>query len=428
MNSENNFTDLILLIGTSPLPNYVVAKYFCQINSNLKKIWFVHSEAIKDQKHTSSRKFAENIKHLLTNTEEKPYKFEFIPLENIEDLRTVQNKLQNAFVLSHEDSVHLNLTGGTKMMAVASFDFIRNNEEIINKSFSYLSSRSFELRDAESKVISEDLRPYIKTTIEDMLLLHNYKRVNSPSQYDFSDATKLFTELIEVGELENFYNENGRGKKFNPEKNGWDRSLFQKNGDLIKKIIQIDDKILNYKPSSNDFLKIIEAMPEDLRIYDRQGNFVKPKEDKKLEEALGYLSGKWIEEYVYQIIKDHNETNFFQIDKNWEIAQPDWKKNKFEIDVILIKGYQLCGISCTTLGSNYKAAIKNKGFEIILRTKQMGGDEAKAVLVTRADENLKEKLQAELNLETGGQKNILVLGKKDLPKNKLLKAIKSFLA
>lgn len=33
--SANTFTDLILLIGTNPLPNFVVAKYFLQPKEGL---------------------------------------------------------------------------------------------------------------------------------------------------------------------------------------------------------------------------------------------------------------------------------------------------------------------------------------------------------------------------------------------------------
>ena len=42
------FKDLVLLIGTNPLPNFVVAEYFLGKNKNIKKIWLVHSEENKN--------------------------------------------------------------------------------------------------------------------------------------------------------------------------------------------------------------------------------------------------------------------------------------------------------------------------------------------------------------------------------------------
>jgi hypothetical protein len=39
-----DFETLVLLIGTNPLPNLVVAEYFFKNNKNLKKIFLVHSK------------------------------------------------------------------------------------------------------------------------------------------------------------------------------------------------------------------------------------------------------------------------------------------------------------------------------------------------------------------------------------------------
>ena len=52
MINKYNFEDLILLVGTNPLPNYVVAKYFLLNNPNLKTIWLVHSEKQNDNAGT----------------------------------------------------------------------------------------------------------------------------------------------------------------------------------------------------------------------------------------------------------------------------------------------------------------------------------------------------------------------------------------
>ncbi|MGC8651581.1 MAG: DUF1887 domain-containing protein, partial [Minisyncoccia bacterium] len=52
----------------------------------------------------------------------------------------------------------------------------------------------------------------------------------------------------------------------------------------------------------------------------------------------------------------------------------------FELDIFLINGYQLIGISLTT--STRQGECKLKGFEVIHRVKQIGGDESKAILIT----------------------------------------------
>ena len=82
--------------------------------------------------------------------------------------------------------------------------------------------------------------------------------------------------------------------------------------------------------------------------------------------------------------------------------------------------------SCTV--SYKKESCKAKGFEVILRTRQIGGDEARAILITRSNRNQTQLLQEELVYETGGSHdNILVLGIDDLKNESLyLRKIKKF--
>jgi hypothetical protein len=85
----------------------------------------------------------------------------------------------------------------------------------------------------------------------------------------------------------------------------------------------------------------------------------------------------------------------------------------FELDIIMLNGYHLTGISCTV--SDNVPFCKSRGFEIILRTRQIGGDEARAILITRLNRNQTKILQEVLVYSTGGnQENILVLGVDDL--------------
>ncbi len=70
----------------------------------------------------------------------------------------------------------------------------------------------------------------------------------------------------------------------------------------------------------------------------------------------------------------------------------------------------------------------SKGFEIIHRSRQLGGDESKSVLITRLNENECSKLQESLEQDIGASaKEILVLGKDDLKEKILLKKIIKFI-
>ena len=42
-----DFTDLVFLIGTNPLPNYVIARHFLKTNKKIKNIWMLHTNRVK---------------------------------------------------------------------------------------------------------------------------------------------------------------------------------------------------------------------------------------------------------------------------------------------------------------------------------------------------------------------------------------------
>jgi hypothetical protein len=58
-----DFNKLILLVGTNPLPNFVVAEYFLKNNHSLNEIIFLYSEENQNQRGT--REYAENLQKLL---------------------------------------------------------------------------------------------------------------------------------------------------------------------------------------------------------------------------------------------------------------------------------------------------------------------------------------------------------------------------
>ena len=89
----------------------------------------------------------------------------------------------------------------------------------------------------------------------------------------------------------------------------------------------------------------------------------------------------------------------------------------FELDVLAKYGYQICGISCGTAMKKERLSntLKNKGFEVILRSQEIGGEEARSVLVTLLDANIAKKLEDDLRACTGaGKDRFIVLGRDDL--------------
>ena len=71
----------------------------------------------------------------------------------------------------------------------------------------------------------------------------------------------------------------------------------------------------------------------------------------------------------------------------------------FELDVVAVLGYQIVVVSCTLAYEH--AMVKQKGMEAILRMRQLGGVEARAIVLCGASRKAQQLIQSELKEETG---------------------------
>lgn len=374
----NEFQHLVLLVGTNPLPNYVTADYFLQTQGkNIRKIWLIYS--IENDLQGGTLRYVDNLEKIMIkkwNGDHTALEFplEKIGLSDVSHARAIQSEIRESRLAKgrKNEHFHLNYTGGTKSMSTHAYWILRefsrgrNKEEkkVGDISFSYLDARNFRLiDDDEDQIIEKDLRKKVSLTCENLLGLHGYQIIDVKN-----------TEQIEI-----------------------------KNTEQIEKARQI-------------FKEYVDP-------------HITKERKKKIKECE--KGGKWLEAYVADKLQSMSKENeeYIEIKNNLEMRYPQWvgRRSNFEIDVMLVHGYQLTGISCTVQETPMQC--KQKGFEIILRTRQIGGDESKAILITGANRYQTQILQQELILDTGGNReNIKVFGIEDLRREEyFLKEIKRFI-
>ncbi len=349
---QNIFQHLVLLIGTNPLPNFVVADYFLQNNNQLQTIWLVHSE--RNSLQASTLEQTQNLEKLLHKfwANKHPnlkFPLQKVPLSDVSDANTIHREIEQKILNKwrEDTSFHLNYTGGTKAMATHIYHCLQESKWNKKHAFSYLDANNFRLVVDDYGVVVEDLRQVVKLEFADLIDLHGFLRRNEErDEFDETQAFQAYQKYIS-----------------DPKTN----SMNEKDGRPF-------EVYLKYK--------------------------LKDKFGTRLNSGKGILH-------------------------NWEIKKPQWNTH-FELDIILLNGYHLTGISSTV--AYKKDSCKNKGFEVVLRTRQIGGDEARAILITRSNRNQTRLLQQELIYETGrNQKNILVLGVDDLRNEALyLRKIEEF--
>lgn len=407
-------SDLVLLIGTNPLPNYVVAKYLSDTNSDVKNIFLVHSGGNANQ--SSTWEYAVNIEKVFNKTKQYSLlNFKYISLEDIENQKSIINNLNSGFnEESIDENIHLNYTGGTKTMGIHVYNFLQGKYKDKFES-SYLSAKTFKLVNENGVLISDDLRKKINIDFNDLLDLHGFVRKNENKEFLFGKALEKFEEIINMESIDNYFQ-------------SYKRENFQlDNGNLIEKTIDAEYRLKNIIVDG-ELLSINNSLTEEVKLFDQNRKLKNPLPNNKVvKNVIEFIDGEWLEEYIFKSINDDEQLTKFTPSKNWVIKKSNWENNvDFEIDVILMNGYQFYGISCTT--DRTKKICKSKGFEIIMRTRQLGGDESKSILITMLKEDQVQALQKELELDTGGtSKNILILGKCDIRKDKLLKKIKHFM-
>lgn len=426
MSKEFNFTDLILLVGTNPLPNLVVAKFFIEKNWKLKKIWFVYSNNTSTYKEEIKKSIQEYEK-TLSDRKKVSFEDEDIELSDVRNSKKIKREIKDKIVdkVDKNSKIHLNYTGGTKAMVIHSYRTLENAFKE-NISFSYLDSEKFRIFDDEDDYISNDLRESIKITFDEMIKLHNYEKSKK------EDVKSVINNSIPVIE-EIFSNEDKFKEFFFSENNsGYDRKMFEnktKKGELAEKRSELEVSLFEKFIPNAIFKKLLNSFPEEYKLFDQNWKLKEKIDNKKIEFLIGFLDGKMLEYYVYKTLE---EKNVLDLSKKNEflLSSQVYKEKKgnqdIEIDLTFIKGYQLYAISCTT--SPDKSVAKSKGFEVIHRSKQLGGEEAKSILITTLDDDKKETLQKSLNTSTGTQKeNFLVLGFEDLEKETLKKKVSKFI-
>ena len=438
----NRVEYLYLLIGTNPLSNYVVADYFLQNEPALKEIHLVHSSEDLENKIVSTELYALNLKHVL---EKQSDCVQFICHGiSIKDSRAIRTGLTGflktaAFNESKngrtDQNIHLDYSGGTKEMAMHSYEIFK---EYFGRSvsFSYFDSRRNVLKydfgnrdemDGENEdAIFVDLRSKVEIDFENLFLLHGYQRETIEKKEIFTvDYFRNFLLLLQ--DSENFCNYL-KWREFFLKTYVKNQKNIPANG--LQKLDELLPPEFAISPRLKDelLLKIHDASPEISFIEEIGGEWylrteISNKQSDKLDETRKYIIGKWFEQYIYLILKENfYDTGFVSsVDLNLFI-QTD-KKN-FEIDAAVIKGYELCGISCTT--DKTQSLCKSKGFEILHRTKQIAGNNSKAILMTFMNEENTKELDADLSEILDDR--ILVFGRADLfSKEEFCRKIRDFL-
>jgi hypothetical protein len=132
---------------------------------------------------------------------------------------------------------------------------------------------------------------------------------------------------------------------------------------------------------------------------------------RHLYQCKNWLEGKWLEEYTLRSIAENAQKcqmNDYSIDLNLRNS----RSRGFQIDLAAVKGYQLFAISC--MASKDMDDCKEHLFEVYIRARQIGGDEARIGLICCYPDRVALQQEIEENWFTEGR--VRIFGMNDLLK------------
>ena len=353
---------LVLMVGTNPLPNYVVGSY---LKKNYDKFVLIYSDKNENINQSSTADYANKLKkHLNLNNNNCT-----VPLSNVSDPSAIRDDLKEKFPEDNIDEVHLNYTGGTKTMAVHVYNFLKENfAKKFAKKFnaSYLDARSHKLI-YDNGERSGSLKGEIKIDIDTLLSIHLYKKNKLETNDTYTYKQKFGANFDSISEKIKNAIKDGKGKDFVKWLEDTFRKIFKGNNKLleqtkkfeehIQKLNGIDQSLIDRFNESPQFIwDILNAFPEDKRIV-KNNRFPDRIEDvENIRYTVKFLDGIWLEWYVYNEIISKLQEKGLQEGKHFGISLEAKKENSpespnFELDIFIINGYQLVGISITTLTS-----------------------------------------------------------------------------
>ena len=350
---------LALLIGTNPIPNVVAARLLAR-----RRVLLFHTSGTLD--------LAKRLGQCLRGRSKLEYVL--CPILSSEPWDVREAILQG--IADHSDgSFGLHYTGGKKVMAVEACRVVATTQDPCMLSYLDASTHTLFLEDAKNGRHVYRLKP---GDVNDISSVHELRTLHGLSQEEtVSEFPNGETCESLKGALIHIYSsdEHGPHRRWvaghrtelnRLERGGRDSAFKDRNllrGDAVD---TLRDWLDNFCPRADTW----GELGESLGVRSTNPKF--PSRTGGGAETFSYMEGKWLEDVTADALS--SPPSLGQVVRGIETSGP-----RFELDVVCLAGYQLYAMSCTTTGD--KATARQKLLEVLIRAKQLGGDEANVAVI-----------------------------------------------
>ena len=333
-------TQLILTVGTNPLPVWVAWYHLKDELKQPVKVRFVHTAGTVNEKERLEKYCnpMDTLAHISTSPG--------TPGTVREDVAVVLCDNLDQF-----SYLHVHYTGGTKVMSVetvAALEYGLQENEIIYD-ISYLDPRSNTgptIVDSSGQTLGpDDARKNIDPDLQKIANLNGFTLAPFTHEY-------------------------------------WDNDARQNVREDIPEPVILDQ---NQENAGRD-------------VLERMGTGTRGRIDPTDFEYAAYVA---LKNALTRIETGNTIRNNYQLFNKVHVRRTRAAQQAahFELDVVAVLGYQVVVVSCSL--ETGAAPVKEKGMEVILRARQLGGDEAHAIVLCKAHPNTAQRVEQELHDEVG---------------------------
>lgn len=447
-------TQLILTVGTNPLPVWVAWYHLKDLKDKLPqpiKVRLVHTAGTKDEEdrlkeHCQGADFLDSIQTSAGN------------------LGTVRGDIRNILRDLPQDISHLHVhyTGGTKVMGVETVSAIEaqlSEIQNIRLQTSYLDPRgaSGPTIVSRSGSLIKDTRQRIDPHLSRIAELNGFTIGSFEYEYWDNSIGNHRTEecpapgipsreQLEAGEAvlvavkDNTKWRDFR-KLFSDRDSKWNQIFSSKHGNFS---YPQQGGTFNL-PNDTDSCWQKDLLPQLNLVYPHcmwnidAGKLSYPScqcaskdQQSDLEQMHKFFNGIWLEYGAYAAFEaalkristshsDRTDRNNYKLFHSVYVRRirrtgtTDPKVKPFELDIVAVLGYQIVVVSCI-VGTGHDQT-KQKGMEAILRARQLGGDEARAIVLCATHPDTAKLIEDELKDEMGSASEPLqIWGRNRWPK------------
>ncbi|HEY9870962.1 MAG TPA: hypothetical protein V6D08_17485 [Candidatus Obscuribacterales bacterium] len=367
-------TTLILLVGSNPLPNYLSA--WALRPSRLALIYTPETKDASDRLKAQLRAVPDLDGVSIVEQ----------CVRDAASATEVRRKVANLMQSSEPKSeIWLNYTGGTKVMA-AHARIAYGESGGLPKNASYLdeggSNRQACLRfdDGTSNLLSQYSR--VSLDLCTILALHGIShkpREAKESSPTAQDARHILHKVVsQVCLAKDLYKEKERLEK-------------------MKVKEAVNDP---FEPDKFELqLSLLKLPPSDVM------------DEKAYKHWYKFIGGEWLEEWLGEQIRTLDLKPTAEITVGFDAFRGS-KRAQLQVDIAVVHSHRSYFISCTT--DKAKDRCKSKLFEIVVRSRQLGGDLSRAALVCLADDSVVSALKSDIDDVWGASNTTRVFGLSDV--------------